>query len=114
MQDTLLLDANCGLCSRAGKFISKRLSKNSNLIIGEQDSEQGKAVIASLPESIQASDSLYLIRNDKPYHKSSAAIRCLLYLKPHWKFLFPFAWLMPLPIRDFAYDFIAKRRHDFQ
>ncbi len=108
MEDTLLLDGVCGLCQRSGRFIVKRLVKP--LTISELDSELGRKVIADF--SITA-DSLILVRAGKPYIRSAAAIRTLLYMRWNWRWLFPFAWLIPLPLRDICYWLVAKSRHLF-
>jgi len=107
--DYLLLDADCGLCSRTGWFISKRL-RDDNLTITELDSEQGQKIVAGLPQKMKDADSLYLVRNGKPYMLSSAAIRTLLYLPIWWKIMYPIAWIIPLPIRNFAYRILARNR----
>ena len=106
MEDILLLDGLCGLCRRSGKFLAKRLVKP--LTIGELNSEVGKKIIA---DSSISADSLILIRSGKPYIRSAAAIRTLLYLRWNWRWLFPFAWLIPLPLRDLCYWLVAKFRH---
>ena len=108
MEDTLLLDGLCGLCRRSGKFLVKRLVKP--LTIGELNSEVGKKTITDF--SISA-DSLVLIRAGKPHIRSAAVIRTLLYMRWNWRWLFPFAWLIPLPLRDLCYFLVAKSRHLF-
>ena len=70
-------------------------------------------LISTFPEKYQQADSVYLIRHGRPYMRSAAAVRCLLYLKWHYKFLFPFAWIIPLPLRDIAYRIVAKYRMKF-
>ena len=106
MEDTLFLDGMCGLCQKSGKFVVKRLVKP--LTISELNSEAGMKVIADY--SITA-DSLILVRSGKPFIKSAAAIRTLLYLRWNWRWLFPFAWLVPLPLRDIIYLIVSKSRH---
>ena len=108
MQDILLLDGLCALCSRSGSFLTKRLS--GPLTLSELQSEEG---VALLEKHEITEDSVVLIRNGKPYIRSAAAIRCLLYMKWNWRWMFPFAWIIPLPIRDLGYRFIAKIRHKF-
>ena len=108
--DYLLLDAHCGMCSRAGWFISRRL-RDDKLIITELDSEQGKKIVTGFSQQMKDADSLYLIRNGKPYMLSSAAIRTLLYLPIWWQILYPVAWIIPLPIRNYAYRVLARNRH---
>ena len=106
MEDILLLDGLCGLCQKSGKFLDKRLVKP--LTIGELNSEVGRKIVS---DSSFNADSLILIRAGKPYIRSAAAIRTLLYMRWNWRWLFPFAWLVPLPLRDLCYWLVAKSRN---
>ncbi|MEC8142420.1 MAG: thiol-disulfide oxidoreductase DCC, partial [Candidatus Thermoplasmatota archaeon] len=54
-----------------------------------------------------------LIRNGKPYIRSAAGIRCVLYMRWYYKVWFPVLWLIPLPLRNIGYRLIAKYRHMF-
>ena len=105
-EDTLLIDGLCALCSKSGKFISKRRVKPLALV--EQNSDEGRELLHKFTVS---EDSVVLIRNEKAYIRSSAAIRCLLYMRWNWRWLYPFAWIIPLPVRDLAYMIIAKLRN---
>lgn len=98
MEDTLFLDGHCAFCTSLGKFLQKRLSLPLEL------SELNP------PEGVTPS-TIILIRNQKEYVRSGAAIRCLLYMKWNWRWMFPFAWLIPLPLRDLIYIIFAKMRH---
>tara|TARA_B100000700_G_scaffold331535_1_gene465303 strand:- start:1215 stop:1547 length:333 start_codon:yes stop_codon:yes gene_type:complete len=104
-KDVLLVDGLCALCTNTGKFISKRQVKDLEII--EQNSDEGEALLNHHKITI---DSVVLIRNGKAFTRSSAAIRCLLYMKWNWKWMYPFAWIIPLPIRDLAYLFISVLR----
>ena len=64
-----------------------------------------------MPKKYSESDTVYLVRNGQPYMRSSAAIRCLLYMKWYYRMWYPLCWLTPLPIRDIAYRIVAKYRH---
>ena len=105
-KDALLIDGLCGLCTRTGKFISRR--QVTELEITEQDSDKGVELLNRYGIKI---DSLVLIRNKKAYVRSAAAIRCLLYMRWNWRCMYPLAWIIPLPIRDLVYIIIAKLRH---
>ncbi|MCH1529375.1 MAG: DUF393 domain-containing protein [Candidatus Poseidoniaceae archaeon] len=109
----LLMDGDCGLCTRSAVFLHPRLTDPNSMRFVAIESEEGQALISTFPEKYQQADSVYLIRNGRPYMRSAAAVRCLLYLKWHYKFLFPFAWIIPLPIRDVAYRVVAKYRMKF-
>ena len=111
--DVLLIDGQCGMCSRLGAFLTKRLSGSANLQIIAQDEDEGINIISELSEKIQQIDSVILIRNNTVYYYSSAGIRCLLYLKWWWKMWYPFVWIVPLPIRNVVYKIISKNRKRF-
>ena len=104
-RDTLLIDGICGLCTRSGKFISNRQVRELDII--EQQSDFGIGLLKRHKINV---DSLVLIRNGRAYIRSSAAIRCLLYMRWNWRCIYPFAWAIPLPIRDLAYIAVAKLR----
>ena len=104
-KDALLIDGLCALCTKTGALIKKRQSKELELI--EQNSDEGKAILENHGISI---DSVVLIRNGKAFTRSSAAIRCLLYMKWNWKWMYPFAWIIPLPVRDLVYMLISRLR----
>jgi predicted DCC family thiol-disulfide oxidoreductase YuxK len=108
--DILLIDGHCGLCSRFGSFINKRLSPSSKLKIIAQEEIEGIEIISKLPKLIQEIDSVILIRNDVVYYYSPAGIRCLLYLKWWWKMWYPIMWVIPLPIRNLVYTVVSKNR----
>ncbi len=112
-RDFLLLDGDCGLCHRLAIFIDKRIAKGQDLGYRPILSDDAQNMIAKMPKKQQVADSVYLIRNGKSYIRSAAGIRCLLYMKWHYRILFPILWIIPLPIRDVGYRIIAKYRHKF-
>ena len=112
-EDVLLIDGHCGTCSKLGAFLNRRTSRKTPLKIIAQQEDLGIEIFSTLPTEIQEIDSVILIRKGTPYYYSSAGIRCLLYMKLWWKIIFPFAWIVPLPIRDMVYKLFAKNRHRF-
>ena len=112
-RDYLLLDGDCGLCHRLATFIDKRLANGQDLGYRPILSSDAQSMIEKMPKKQQDADSVYLIRNGKSYIRSAAGIRCLLYMKWHYKMWFPILWLIPLPLRDIGYRIIAKYRHKF-
>lgn len=111
--DVLLMDGDCGLCTRSAVFLHPRLKEKQSLKFIAIESEEGQAIIATFPEKMQQVDSVFLVRNGRPYMRSAAALRCLLYLKGHYRMLFPFGWIIPLPLRNIVYRLLAKYRHKF-
>ena len=112
-RDFLLLDGDCGLCHRLATFMDKRLASGQDIGYRPILSNEGQAMITTLPKKQQDADSVYLVRNGKSYIRSAAGIRCLLYMKWYYAMLFPIFWIIPLPIRDIGYRIIAKYRHKF-
>ena len=110
-RDILILDGDCGLCHRLANFVDRRIVDKGMLALRASDSEDARLVISKLPESLREADTVYLIRNGKAHVRSSAAIRCLKYMRLHWRIIYPIVWIIPLPLRDFAYRIVAKYRH---
>lgn len=111
--DILLMDGDCGLCTRSAVFLHPRLRDPQSMKFIAIESQEGQSIIAKFPQKFQDADTVYLLRNGQPYMRSSAAIRCLLYLKWHYRILFPFAWIVPLPLRNVVYRIVAKYRMKF-
>ena len=109
--DILLLDGNCGLCNRLAIFMNSNLNTSKKIKFLPIDSDQAQDLIKTFKKKQQDIDTVYLYRNGKSYTMSSAAIRCLLYLKWYWKIWFPFFWIVPLPLRNIVYKIVAKYRH---
>ena len=110
-RDVLFLDGDCGLCHGLAFFMDDRLAIDSDISYRPIQSAEVQDIILNFTDSQQKADTVYLIRANKVYIRSSAAIRCLLYLKWYWKLWFPILWLIPLPVRDTIYRMIAMSRY---
>ena len=88
-------------------FMDQRLDDFSAITYRPILSQDGMDLIKSFPLFQQDCDTVYLYRNGRSYIRSSAAIRCLLYLKWYWKIWFYIFWLIPLPIRDIVYRIVG-------
>jgi len=88
-----------------------RLAPGVDVAYRPIQSDDAQKLIHTFPEWQQRADTVYLWRNGHSYIRSAAAIRCLLYLRWYWKIWFFISWLIPLPIRDMIYRFVAKYRH---
>lgn len=111
--DILLMDGDCGLCTRSAVFLHPRLRDPQRMRFIAIESDEGRSIISEFPQKLRDADTVYLVRNGQPYMRSSAAIRCLLYLKWHYRILYPFAWIVPLPLRNLVYRIVAKYRLKF-
>ncbi len=105
------MDGDCGLCTHLAVILSPRLKQKKSVRFLAIESEEGQVLVSTFSEKLQRADTVYLIRDGKSYMRSGAAIRCLLYLKWYYSMWFPLLWLIPLPLRDLVYRFVARYRH---
>ena len=110
-RDVLLLDGDCGLCHRLARFMDPKLAPGVDIAYRPIESEDAQNLIATFSKWQQQSDTVYLFRDGRSYVRSAAVIRCLLYMIWYWRMWFPFLWIIPLPIRNMVYRFVAEYRH---
>ena len=110
-QDVLLLGGDCGLCHRLAQFTDLKLALRVDIVYRPIESEDAQNLIATFPKWQQQSDTVYLFRDGRSYVRSAAVIRCLLYMIWYWRMWFPILWIIPLPIRNMVYRFVATCRH---
>ena len=109
-QYTVLIDGYCPVCTGWAAFINKRDSSNRFSVVAQETTE-GEEVLSYLPENMSELDSVFLINESgKWYAQSSAVIRILLGLGFPYNFG-AIIWLVPSPIRNFAYDLYARNRN---
>lgn len=104
----VLYDGFCLLCERSVGFILNR-DKEQKFRFSPLSSDFAKEVLDhfGLPETYN--NSVLLFHNNKLYKSSSAAIKIASMLPGFW-FLTGIFFLVPKFIRDFIYNFVAKRR----
>ncbi|RDW17726.1 thiol-disulfide oxidoreductase DCC family protein [Oceanobacillus chungangensis] len=108
MSKIILFDGVCNFCSSSVKFIIKR-DKLAKFKFGSLQSKIGQELKnnTNLPEN---TDSIILIEDGKSYDKSTAALRISKELDGLWK-LFYMLIIIPKPLRDIAYNYLAKNRY---
>ncbi|RSD28728.1 thiol-disulfide oxidoreductase DCC family protein [Mesobacillus subterraneus] len=108
MHPVILFDGVCNFCDASVQFILERDPKETFHFASLQ-SEAGQELLRKYNVSDDV-DSMILIENDKVYYKSSAALRISRHLKGAWKLLYALM-IVPAPIRNIAYDILAKNRY---
>ncbi|KAB7705546.1 DUF393 domain-containing protein [Bacillus aerolatus] len=110
MNTIILFDGECNFCDSSVQFIIKRDPKGKFYFASLQ-SDTGKSLLKKhrVPADV---DSIIVIEGDKVYSRSAAALRISRHLKGAWKLLYVLI-LVPSPIRNAAYDFIAKNRYNW-
>lgn len=107
---TLLLDAECGLCTRSALFLKPRLSDPESLRFVGQQSEEGADLMGALPESLQDLDTVVLYEGSEVYVRSDAVLRCGLHLRWSVRWIFVLGFAVPRPLRDSLYRWVARNR----
>lgn len=104
----MLFDGECNFCDSSVQFIIKRDPKKVFQFASLQ-SDIGKGLLNqyNAPESL---DSFVLIEGDKYFLQSTAALKVCKDLKGAYKLLYVFV-IIPKPIRNLVYQFIAKNRY---
>ncbi|UCS93119.1 thiol-disulfide oxidoreductase DCC family protein [Echinicola marina] len=107
--DIVLFDGVCNLCNQAVDFIIQHDSKNHFKLASLQD-EPGKALLKGKSIDEAYLDSIVLLRKNKVYYKSRAALEIAKKLKGLWPLFYGFI-IVPQFLRDPVYDWIAKNRY---
>lgn len=104
----LFFDGVCGLCSRSVDFVLARDRRE----LFQFAPLQGETARQLLPVAyVSDLNSMVLLVDGRSFRKSSAAVRVLWRLSLGWQVLAALVWLVPLPLRDLAYDLIARNRY---
>jgi len=105
----LLFDGVCNLCSSIVRFTIKR-DPEGKFTFASLQSETGQNLLKKFDIPTDDFSSFILVENDRYYSKSTAALKVVKRLKGMWPGLYVFI-VVPGPVRDFVYDFIARNRY---
>ncbi len=108
-QSIIFFDGVCNLCNHSVQFIIKRDKKGQFQFASLQSAK----AVELLPEEFIQGDnfqSIVLLKGDRHYKKSTAALMVAKKLSGLWPALYVFI-IIPAFIRDVFYDIIAKNRY---
>jgi predicted DCC family thiol-disulfide oxidoreductase YuxK len=112
----LLYDGTCGFCAANVQFVLRNERKRTTLRFAALQSPIGAEVRARHPE-IEGVDSVIWVEpssgavGEQVFVRTAGVLRVLQYLGGIWRLLAGVFALVPRPIRDWGYDFIARHRH---
>ncbi|MFP3916435.1 DCC1-like thiol-disulfide oxidoreductase family protein [Lysinibacillus telephonicus] len=108
MSHIILFDGECNFCDQTVLFILKR-DRQKHFKFASIQSEIGQELFMNydIPKTV---DSVILIEGNRYFTKSTAVLRICKNLDRLWK-MFYFFIIIPAPIRDIAYNFVAKKRY---
>lgn len=105
----LVFDGHCVLCSASARFVLRHDRAGAFRFLAAQ-SPLGQALYVHFGLDPAALASVLLLDRGRPWTRSDAALAALRRLGGPWAVL---AWLrlIPRPLRDGAYDLIARHRY---
>lgn len=105
----MLVDGDCALCHGMTKFAVSR-DKHTRFRIAALQSEIGSKLLTQVGLDGRKLDSLVVLEQGRVYVKSSAALRVFRRLGGMWPLLYA-TIVLPAPIRDYGYSWIARIRY---
>ena len=104
-RSVVLFDGVCNLCNGAVQFILNRDPSGHFHFTSLQSTAAARLLGANPP-----ADSILLLQDGQTYTKSDAALRIARGLRFPWPLLSVFL-LVPAPVRDLIYNWIARNRY---
>lgn len=105
----ILFDGLCNLCNSSIQFIRIRDSKKKFKFSALQ-SQWAQEFLKQQSFEDPKIDSILYVTGNSVYTKSTAALNICRNLRGAWPLLYAFI-IVPKPIRDGIYDWIAKNRY---
>jgi predicted DCC family thiol-disulfide oxidoreductase YuxK len=105
----VLFDGVCNLCSRSVAFIIEH-ERESTLRFAAVQSKTGAELMQRHGLDPANITTFALILDNVAYTRSDAALRIARRLRGPWRLLTALR-IVPRPLRDFAYDLVARNRY---
>ncbi len=105
----VLYDGQCGLCNRTVQTILAH-DRRGRFRFAALQSDVGRGMLARHGLPAGAMDTVVLVDEGRAFTKSRAALRIAGGLDAPWPLLRALA-VVPRPLADLAYDFVARRRY---
>ena len=104
----IVIDGDCVLCDRSARFIAAHTAP-ATFRFATRTSPEGRAALAAFPAAA-AADAIVVIDGGHALVRSAAALAIAQRLRGPWRGLALLRFL-PAPLRDAAYDAVARNRY---
>ena len=108
MEDVILFDGECNLCDWSVRFVVRH-DPRARFRLAALQSPVGRRLLAERGGDPRGIDSVVLIEGERWYARSEAALRIARGLAGPWRLLSALR-IVPRPLRDWAYDAVARNR----
>lgn len=106
----ILFDGVCNLCNSLVRFVVKRDPPPGRFTFAALQSEAGQRLLREHGLATDDLNTFVLIENGRAFARSTAALRVARRLGLPWSLTWPLI-IVPAPLRDAAYRFIARHRY---
>lgn len=100
-----MYDGDCGVCRRSVEFVRRRARPGRLEPVPYQETE--------VPAGADPTASVLVVDGDRVLDQSAAVVRVLWSLRGLWPVAGGALWLVPRPLRDLGYRWVARNRHRF-
>lgn len=107
--ELILFDGVCNFCNSSINFIIDH-DPEKHFIFAPLQSDIGQEILTRFNKNTQDFDSVILLKDNKLYEKSEAALEITKHLAGFWKYLSVFG-ILPTFFLDFFYNIVAKNRY---
>jgi predicted DCC family thiol-disulfide oxidoreductase YuxK len=104
----LFFDGVCGLCNRSVDFAMAH-DRRQRLLFAPLQGETARTLLD--PADVASLDSVVLLNARGVHRRSAAVVRVLWLLGGVWTILGMVLWVIPKPLRDLGYGFVARYRY---
>ncbi|MEP6881362.1 MAG: thiol-disulfide oxidoreductase DCC family protein [Dokdonella sp.] len=104
----VVFDAQCLLCSGSVQFLMRR-DKHRRLRFATIQSDAGRGLLASAGIDAVDPESFVLVDEVRTWTETAAVLRVADALGWPWRLAW-IAWLIPYPLRDAIYRWVARNR----
>lgn len=108
-QQVIVFDGICNFCNASVDFVMKR-DPQQRFKFGTLQSEPAKQILKDQHLDTEDFETFLLLEKGQVFTKSTAALKIAKQLKGFWPLLYTFI-IVPRPLRDGVYNFIARRRY---
>lgn len=105
----IVFDGVCNWCNAWVDFTIARYPR-AKFKFGTLQSEPAQQILTSLRLSTEDFETFLLLEQGRVFTKSTAALKILRQLSGLWP-LFYLGIVIPRPLRDTVYDYVARRRY---
>lgn len=105
----VLYDGLCRLCAGTVLFVITR-DRRARVHFASMQSALGQRLLRRFGLPVDDFTTFVLVESGEHFTKSTAALRTVRYLDRPWPWLYPLV-VVPRPIRDALYDWVARNRY---